>query len=478
MRTALYTAALMSAALVSAMPADNQQNNSNEPQDRYTGGSKGNSQGNSGSDGNDKFDDNTQPFPLQDGFPNQSPQQLIDIERNAHGTLSNATGNPNAPPLNDDTIKSLQLVATTELLESDFFENFLLNVTEKRPGFDKYNSDDDYNFLVETLTQIVGIEELHAINANNALTGQGKKPIEPAQYVFPVNNLTDAFNVANQLTDGVLSTLQDVVRRLADDGDHGLINGVVSIVGDEGQQDGFFRTQQHRTPAAQPFLTGGDRRFAFSVLENNFIVPGTDKNDIDFPVFLPLNVDTQNIKPEDQELEFSILINHLAGNSDVPSSSGSKMSSSHRRARHARRQESESASSRTSTASVPLSTGSVSPQANDLQFKGGNNGNSETKNNNQGKNDYNADTYKSQNYDWKSNYVVYISEQNVPIVVPIDSFSIQSDKIVIKAFFPGRTNFLDAFTIAAITNTPGPFVSPVDVANHTVAGPGFIEATD
>jgi hypothetical protein len=94
------------------------------------------------------------PFPLKDtGFPDSSPQQLLEIEQQAHGTLSNAT-----PPAtaSADTIYSLSLIAVNELFEVAFFDQLLSNVTNHAYGF-KIENHEARELIIDTLTLVKAV---------------------------------------------------------------------------------------------------------------------------------------------------------------------------------------------------------------------------------------------------------------------------------------------------------------------------------
>jgi hypothetical protein len=136
-------------------------------------------------------------------------------------------------------------------------------------------------------------EELHALDANNALGNFGIVPIEPCHYNFPVDNFDAAILLASTFTDVVLGTLQDVVERFALNGDFGLSREVSSIIGQEGEQQGWFRIMQGKVPSELPFLTTSDLNFAFTAIQS-FVVPGTCPNigSIPLKTFKPLNIIT------------------------------------------------------------------------------------------------------------------------------------------------------------------------------------------
>ena len=63
---------------------------------------------------------------------------------------------------------------------------------------------------------------------------------------------------------------------------------VASIIGQEGEQDGFYRFVGKKTPSAAPFLTSAAGQFGFSALNQVFIVPGSCPNPPPIPVFKTL----------------------------------------------------------------------------------------------------------------------------------------------------------------------------------------------
>lgn len=344
-------------------------------------------------------------FPLSNGFPKVAnpSSQLTAIEQQAHGTLPNG---PPPPSITADTEASLELIAFNELFEVAFFTELLSNVTNNVTGF-QFADSNKRNTVITALTAIQAQEELHALNANGALAHFGLSPIQPCEYNFPVSDFTTAIALASTFTDVVLGTLQDVASLLATDGDNGLIRGVVSVVGQEGEQNGFYRALLGKIPSALPFLTTSTREFAFSALNQNFIVPGSCPNigEIALPIFRPLTVDTQNIQPKTQTLEFSITIENANSTwgewkRDCPERSPSYYSS--------------------------LS-------------------------------------------------VVYINQQNLPVVEPITNVAIEGNTVIFDAEFPFDQFLMNGLTIAAVTKTAGPFTSADAVAKDTIFGPGLIE---
>jgi hypothetical protein len=337
-------------------------------------------------------------FPLDNGFPNvTSTANLTSIEKAAHGSLPNG-----APPKNisSTTLTSLQLIAFNELFEVAYFTDLLHNVTHNVDGY-QIEAGSARDLVIETLTAVRAQEELHELNANNAVTHFTGKPILPCEYKFPVDNFQDAIALAATFTDVVLGTLGDVVTLFGEDGDSELITGVASVIGQEGEQNGYYRTLLDKIPSALPFLTSGAREFAFSALNQDFVVGGScpNSNLIDLPVLGALQVLTN---PEEaakkKQIEFSI---------DVES------------------------------ANLP---------SNDSNL-----------------------------------WLVYINQQNAPIVAAVEKTQTSNSVVTFQADFPVNSptvsdgTFGNGLTIAALTTSKGPFASAEDVAKVAIFGPGLIE---
>ncbi|KAH0371422.1 hypothetical protein KCU65_g1972, partial [Aureobasidium melanogenum] len=247
---------------------------------------------------------------LSNGFPNLSPSALADVNIAAHGTLSNASaGNVSFPA---DSLTNFQLIAFNELFEVAFFTSLLTNITTGVPGFEipaHLNS----TYIIDTLIAVQAQEELHAINANTKLP----VPLKTCQYKFPTEKFGDAIALAATFTDVVLGTLQDVSMIFSADGKAGVVQAVASVIGQEGEQNGFYRSLFNKIPSAQPFLTASARDFAFSALNQNFVVPGScDISGIDLKVFDVLTLETPNVELGDQTITLSFDISNYHGTSE------------------------------------------------------------------------------------------------------------------------------------------------------------------
>lgn len=251
------------------------------------------------------FNDN----PIGNGFPmivNPS-SQLTAVSIAALGSLPNLPPPPNAPSA--DSLTSLRLIAFNELFEVAFFTELLSNITNNVMGYEIGGGEDARTFMINALTAVQSQEELHVLNANGAITQFGGEAVEPCVYNFPVSNINDAITLAQTFTDVVLGTLQDVVSLFGTDGDAALIRGVSSVIGQEGEQNGWYRTFLGKIPSALPFLTTSTREFAFSAIQG-FVVPGScpNLNSIKLQTFEPLTITTGNPEPRNQDLAFSVQI--------------------------------------------------------------------------------------------------------------------------------------------------------------------------
>ncbi|KAL8992954.1 MAG: hypothetical protein Q9169_006714 [Polycauliona sp. 2 TL-2023] len=213
---------------------------------------------------------NTSIFPLPDGFPSPSPAQLLEIERLAGGRLPT---NPLPTGLSKDEITTLKLLAHNELYEVAFFTELLTNLTTHVAGYGPQDlapypggAPLEPTLLYKTIESIKNQEELHAIAANAFLVSAGEQPIAPCRYVFPVSNFKNAILFARVFTDLALGTIPAVQLLYAKGNATRNILTLGSILGQEGQQDGFFRYAQNKPASAAPFLTGSTASIAFNAL--------------------------------------------------------------------------------------------------------------------------------------------------------------------------------------------------------------------
>ncbi|KAI2480280.1 Late sexual development protein [Pyrenophora tritici-repentis] len=255
--------------------------------------------------GNPDFSPGSVYFPLANGFPNPNPQAILQIQKDGHGTLPNG---PPPPTISPDGVINLKLIALNELFEVAFFSELVFNLTNKVDG---YNLGPEHDYVLESLEAIVAQEEMHVLNANEALKHFNQVAIEGCKYDFPVDDFASAIDLAATFTSIVLGTLQDVEQLFARSQDLDLVRAVASVIGNEGSQEGFFRVMQRKIPSAQPFSTTATRDFAFTAIQD-FVVEGSCPNIDTIPLkrFKPLAVETKDIKPETQKLKFSFSMEH------------------------------------------------------------------------------------------------------------------------------------------------------------------------
>jgi hypothetical protein len=201
-----------------------------------------------------------------------------------------------------------------------------------------------------------------------------------------------------------MGTLQDVVDIFAIQGLHQFSRAVSAVIGQEGEQNGFYRILQEKIPSELPFLTTSIRDFAFTALQG-FVVPGScpNQNLINLKIYGNLNLLTKTVEPKDQNLQFSI---------DIASLANSKLN--------------------------------------------------------------NTAVYTS-GYDWTKASLVYINQQNTPIVEAPQNVKVEGTVVTFEAAFPFTASLLNGLTIAAVTTTNGPFADAQAVADASIFAPAFIE---
>ncbi|ROW07616.1 hypothetical protein VPNG_06791 [Cytospora leucostoma] len=250
--------------------------------------------------------------PTDDGFPDPSATQLATIEQKADGQLSNE---PPPPKLANSSLTAFQLIAFNENFEVAFFSSLIENITNNVPGY-RIGTPEQGHKVITVLETIKAQEELHAFNALNVLNNFGAFAPPPCSYKFPVSDLQSAIALAETFTAVVLGTLQDASQLLATNGDAGPIRGVASVIGQEGEQNGWYRTLLGLKPSEKPFLTTSVAAFAFSALQQFVDSCPFDLHKIDIPVFPPLSVLSgsggTDVEAKDQRLVFEADLSDVA----------------------------------------------------------------------------------------------------------------------------------------------------------------------
>ncbi|ROV95659.1 hypothetical protein VMCG_07550 [Cytospora schulzeri] len=242
--------------------------------------------------------------PADDGFPSPNTHQLATVEQKADGQLTDA---PPAPKLAASSLTVFQLIAFNENFEVAFFSSLIENVTNNVPGY-SLATPEKKDELLSILTTVKAQEELHAINALDILNQFGVFAPEPCSYKFPVSDLRSAIMLAEIFTSVVLGTLQDASQLLAANGDSGPVRSVASVIGQEGEQNGWYRSFLGLKPSEKPFLTTSVAAFAFSSLQQFVDNCPFDSSEIDIPIFPPLSVLSgmggADVDARDQKIKF------------------------------------------------------------------------------------------------------------------------------------------------------------------------------
>lgn len=103
--------------------------------------------------------------------------------------------------------------------------------------------------------------------------------------------------------------LQDASQLLATNGDAGPVRTIASIIGQEGEQNGWYRSLLGFKPSEKPFLTTSTASFAWSVLQTFVAECPFDVSQVDLPIFPVISVVSGNggtdVSPQDQTLQFT-----------------------------------------------------------------------------------------------------------------------------------------------------------------------------
>lgn len=150
------------------------------------------------------------------------------------------------------------------------------------------------------------------------------------QYQFPTKDLASAINLAETFTAVVLGALQGAAVNFAKDEFFLGVQLIASVIGQEGEQNGFYRHLIKQVPSESPFLTPVPAPFAFSALQN-FVIPGScpfPLSNIQLPIFPTLTVNggaIAAIEPKNQVLKFSADLAKSEEGKKLAGSDGSKL---------------------------------------------------------------------------------------------------------------------------------------------------------
>ncbi|KAM6510171.1 hypothetical protein FALCPG4_017796 [Fusarium falciforme] len=133
--------------------------------------------------------------------------EALDLEINLEGSVLSQY-------LGESSKTAFQALAFGEEFEQAYFSSLLQNVTDGVVGY-RHHGRFTKAELVKVLENVVAQEELHAINAINVLKHFNVPAPMLCEYHFPMNNIEDAFALAESFTMFAVGTLQDVSQTLA-----------------------------------------------------------------------------------------------------------------------------------------------------------------------------------------------------------------------------------------------------------------------
>ncbi|KAM3507426.1 hypothetical protein MY11210_007150 [Beauveria gryllotalpidicola] len=184
--------------------------------------------------------------------------------------------------------------------------------------------------ITKILTTVRAQEEQHVLAADAALKAAGEFSPQACQYQFPTTDLAGAISLAETFTAIVLGALQGANIAFAKENLTVPIQLISSVIGQEGEQNGFYRHLIKQVPSESPFLTPVPAPFAFSALQL-FVVPGScpfPLANIDLPILPALAVNggpVAVIEPRDQRLFFSADLTDAENNKTNVGSDGSEL---------------------------------------------------------------------------------------------------------------------------------------------------------
>ncbi|KAJ4148277.1 hypothetical protein LMH87_002756 [Akanthomyces muscarius] len=242
--------------------------------------------------------------PTNDGFPMPNKDQQVALAKQAGGKLPNVALPKELGP---GSTTAFQLIAFNELFETAYFGSLLQNITDGVQGYEADNKQE----LMHIFSTVRAQEEIHALAAQAALISANASFVPTAcKYMFPTTNLTQAVNIAETFTAVVLGALQGANVLFAKENVTVPIQLISSVIGQEGEQNGYYRTVLKEVPSESPFLTAVPAAFAFSALQM-FVVPGScpyPLSNIDLPIFPPMTVNGEAVAAldaKDQKLSFA-----------------------------------------------------------------------------------------------------------------------------------------------------------------------------
>ncbi|KAF7551964.1 hypothetical protein G7046_g7557 [Stylonectria norvegica] len=264
------------------------------------------------------------------GLPVPLNRQIRVISSEAGGKLPKG---PLPKNLSKKGIAAFQLILLNEFFEVAYFEALRKNVTKKRTGFElgyetalrtngtRYENNQTRAEIrmEQNLNVLLNQEKMHAIAAQQVLKANHAVRPPPCRYRCHVNNLEEALRHAETFTAVGMGVLQTVSVILSEENQSDVVRILSSIIGQEGEQNGYFRELLGYVPTEAPFLTNVPLEYAYSVLQRYTLQCSYTKTKIedDFTMtkFPTLDVEDQEIltmTANETSLKFVASLDHEA----------------------------------------------------------------------------------------------------------------------------------------------------------------------
>ena len=115
------------------------------------------------------------------------------------------------------------------------------------------------------------------------LAGSGYAQVKPCEYEFPVNSFSEAMDTADDFAMLLMAAISSVIVDFGSTPQ--IVNLFSSVLGQEGQQDGYLRWLKSVVPNENPFLTSTTLSYVYSHIHQHFVVPGTCPQQLNFPIY-------------------------------------------------------------------------------------------------------------------------------------------------------------------------------------------------
>lgn len=187
------------------------------------------------------------------------------------------------------------------------------------PSFPSLLADHSCPPYEQVFKTVLAQEEIHAISANAALKSAGAPTIAPCgSYHFPATTFEEGVLFADEVTALVLGVLQNVASTFAKSDDaRGLVGLVASVVGQEGEQRGYYRRVGKHVPSSLPFGTQANVQLAWNALQQ-FVSDCPSAKDIKLKAGEPVTV----VFPPKESVAATTVLSFKANTTTAPPPAG------------------------------------------------------------------------------------------------------------------------------------------------------------